>query len=163
MAVDPQDSDWINLGVALAVGFLIGIERERSKGTGPGRAVAGLRTFTLISLAGALGLWIGGVPVFIATGAIIGAAHRGRLPAHSRYRSRTHHRDRDGRSPSCSAAWPYSEPRLAAAVCAVIVAILLAFRNYAHNWVKNVLTDEEVRDGLLLAAAALVILPLDAD
>src|SRR5688572_16421105 len=72
MTVDPQDSGWINLGVALAIGFLIGIERERSKGTGPQRAVAGLRTFTLISLAGALGMWIGGEYVFIATGGIIG-------------------------------------------------------------------------------------------
>jgi uncharacterized membrane protein YhiD involved in acid resistance len=67
------DRGWINLGVALADGLLIGIERERSKGVGPQRAVAGLRTFTLVSLAGALGLWIGGMPVFIATGAIIGA------------------------------------------------------------------------------------------
>jgi uncharacterized membrane protein (DUF4010 family) len=52
-----------------------------------------------------------------------------------------------------------NQPQLAAAL-AVIVAILLAFRASAHNWVKNVLTDAEVRDGLMLAAAALVILPL---
>ncbi|HET9448624.1 MAG TPA: MgtC/SapB family protein, partial [Steroidobacteraceae bacterium] len=63
---------WLNLGVALAIGLLIGIERERSKGSGPHRGVAGLRTFALTSLAGALGIWLGGVPVFIATGAIIG-------------------------------------------------------------------------------------------
>ncbi len=68
MAAPDSDPTWLNLGVALAIGFLIGIEREGSKGTGPQRAVAGLRTFTLISLAGALSLWIGGVYVFIATG-----------------------------------------------------------------------------------------------
>lgn len=158
MAVDPQDSNWINLGVALAVGFLIGIERERSKGTGPERAVAGLRTFALISLAGALSLWIGGVNVFIATGAIIGV-----LIAVGYLRTR----DADpGLTTEIAMVITFllggvavHEPRIAAAV-AVIVAILLAFRKYAHNWVKNVLTDEEVRDGLLLAAAALVILPL---
>src|SRR5688500_16868719 len=72
MTVNPVDTGWVNLGVALAIGFLIGIERERSKGDGPQRAVAGLRTFTLIALAGALGLWIGGVYVFIATCAIVG-------------------------------------------------------------------------------------------
>ena len=33
-------------------------------------------------------------------------------------------------------------------------------RTKVHDWIKNVLTDEEVRDGLLLAAAALVVLPL---
>ncbi|WP_129781021.1 MgtC/SapB family protein [Peristeroidobacter soli] len=158
MTVDLQGSGWINIGVALAVGFLIGIERERSKGDGPGRAVAGLRTFTLISLAGALGMWIGGVPVFIAAGAIIGA-----LIAVGYLRTR----DTDpGLTTEIAMVVTFllggmaiREPRLAAAL-AVVVAILLAFRKYAHNWVKNVLTDEEVRDGLLLAAAALVILPL---
>lgn len=158
MTVDPQDTGWINLGVALAIGFLIGIERERSKGTGPGRAVAGLRTFTLISLAGALGLWLGGIAVFIATAAIVGV-----LIAVGYIRTR----DTDpGLTTEIAmiitlllGGLTVREPRLAAAL-AVIVAILLAFRSYAHNWVKNVLTDEEVRDGLLLAAAALVILPL---
>ncbi|HWK48233.1 MAG TPA: DUF4010 domain-containing protein [Steroidobacter sp.] len=158
MAVDPQDSGWINLGVALAIGFLIGIERERSKGTGPGRAVAGLRTFTLISLTGALGIWIGGIPVFIATGVIVGV-----LIAVGYLRTR----DTDpGLTTEIAmvvtlllGGLAVREPRLAAAL-AVMVAILLAFRSYAHNWVQNVLTDEEVRDGLLLAAAALVILPL---
>jgi uncharacterized membrane protein (DUF4010 family) len=157
MAVNPEDASWINLGVALAVGFLIGIERERSKGTGPRRAVAGLRTFTLISLAGALGLWIG-VYVFIAIGAIVGV-----LIALGYMRTR----DTDpGLTTEIAmvitlllGGLAVHEPQLAAAL-AVIVAILLAFRSTAHNWVKNVLTDEEVRDGLLLAAAALVILPL---
>lgn len=158
MALNPQDPGWINLGVALAIGFLIGIERERSKGTGPQRAVAGLRTFTLISLAGALGLWIGGVYVFIATGGIVGVLIAvGYL----------HTRDTDpGLTTEIAmvvtlllGGLAVRQPRLAAAL-AVIVAILLAFRRPAHDWVRNVLTDEEVRDGLLLAAAALVILPL---
>ena len=158
MAVDLQDSGWINLGVALAIGFLIGIERERIKDAGPEPGVAGLRTFTLISLAGALGIWIGGVSVFIATGAIIGV-----LIAVGYLRTR----DTDpGLTTEIAMVVTFllgglaiREPRLAAAL-AVIVAILLTFRKHAHNWVKNVLTDAEVRDGLLLAAAALVILPL---
>jgi len=158
MAVDPQDSGWINLGVALAVGFLIGIERERTKGAGSQHAVAGLRTFTLISLAGALGLWIGGIYVFIATGGIVGL-----LIAVGYARTR----DTDpGLTTEIAMIVTFllgglavGEPRLAAAL-AVIVAILLTFRKHAHDWVQNVLTDEEVRDGLLLAAAALVILPL---
>lgn len=158
MTVDPQDSGWMNLGVALAIGFLIGIERERSKGTGPQRAVAGLRTFTLISLAGALGMWIGGAYVFIATGGIIGL-----LIAVGYMRTR----ETDPGATTEVAmvvtlllgGLAVREPQLAAAL-GVIVAILLAFRRPAHDWVKNVLTDEEVRDGLLLAAAALVILPL---
>src|SRR5690606_23705603 len=51
------------------------------------------------------------------------------------------------------------EPQLSAAL-AVVVAIVLAARTRIHNWIHDVLTDAEIRDGLMLAAAALVILPL---
>jgi uncharacterized membrane protein (DUF4010 family) len=103
-------------------------------------------------------LWIGGAPVFIATCAVVGA-----LIAVGYMRTR----DTDpGLTTEIAmlvtlllGGLSVREPRLAAAL-AVIAAILLAFRSPAHNLVKNVLTDEEVRDGLLLAAAALVILPL---
>lgn len=158
MAIDPSASNWLNLGIALALGLLIGIERERSKGEGPQRAVAGLRTFALVSLAGALGIWIGGVYVFIATGAIVGV-----LIGIGYLRSVE---TDPGLTTEIAMVVTFllgglaiREPRLAAAL-AVIVTILLAFRRPAHDWVKNVLTDAEVRDGLLLAAAALVILPL---
>ena len=43
----------LGLAAALGGGLLIGIERERRKGTGPHRALAGVRTFTLAALAGA--------------------------------------------------------------------------------------------------------------
>jgi uncharacterized membrane protein YhiD involved in acid resistance len=42
------------LVVALAIGILLGSERERRKGTGPARGAAGLRTFALVALLGAL-------------------------------------------------------------------------------------------------------------
>ncbi|MFA9219061.1 MAG: MgtC/SapB family protein [Sphingomonadaceae bacterium] len=42
------------LGVALGCGLLIGIERERSKGSGPGRAFVGVRSFALVGLSGGL-------------------------------------------------------------------------------------------------------------
>jgi uncharacterized membrane protein (DUF4010 family) len=51
------------------------------------------------------------------------------------------------------------EPQVAGAL-GVIVTIILASRTPVHTWIKNILTDAEVRDGLILAAAALVILPL---
>ncbi len=44
----------MNLAIAAAIGLLIGLERERQKGQGPGRAAAGIRTFTLVALAGGL-------------------------------------------------------------------------------------------------------------
>ena len=54
------------LAVAFGVGLLIGIEREKSKGSGPGRGPAGVRTFTLASLMGALGELAAGTPGLIA-------------------------------------------------------------------------------------------------
>src|SRR2546423_12508067 len=42
--------------VALGVGLLIGIDRERHKGDGTARHPAGLRTFTLAALLGAISM-----------------------------------------------------------------------------------------------------------
>ena len=44
----------LNLAVAIGIGLLIGAERERRKGEGPSRSPAGIRTFTVASLAGAI-------------------------------------------------------------------------------------------------------------
>ena len=48
---------------ALGIGLLIGAERERRKGEGPSRSPAGIRTFMIASLAGAVSWAIGGVPL----------------------------------------------------------------------------------------------------
>ncbi|MGZ5850569.1 MAG: MgtC/SapB family protein, partial [Methyloceanibacter sp.] len=42
------------------IGLLIGAERERRKGEGPSRSAAGIRTFTITSLAGAVSVVVGG-------------------------------------------------------------------------------------------------------
>jgi uncharacterized membrane protein (DUF4010 family) len=148
----------IRLGAALAVGLLIGIERERSKGQGPRRAAAGVRTFTLTALAGAIGLELGGLPAFLVVAAVVGA-----FAALSYLRSFRHD---PGLTTEVAmlvtvllGGLALREPQVAGSL-AVIVTIILASRTPVHDWIKNVLTDEEVRDGLILAAAALVILPL---
>ena len=41
------------LASALGCGLLVGVERERRKGEGPFRSLAGVRSFALASLAGA--------------------------------------------------------------------------------------------------------------
>src|SRR6186997_795408 len=62
----------LNLVVALGIGLLIGAERERRKGEGPSRSPAGIRTFTIASLAGAIGFIVGGEMLFaIATSGVI--------------------------------------------------------------------------------------------
>ena len=77
----------LGFGVALGSGLLIGIERERRKGSGPARALAGVRTFTLAALCGALAQSLE-QPLLVASGAAPiadpqRAARRGRLPGES--------------------------------------------------------------------------------
>src|SRR5689334_1167616 len=50
----------VNLAVALGIGLLVGAERERRKGTGPTRSPAGIRTFAVASLVGAISFIVGG-------------------------------------------------------------------------------------------------------
>ena len=54
------DSAVARIGVALGIGLLVGLERERRKGEGTKRGPAGLRTFALASLAGAIASVVGG-------------------------------------------------------------------------------------------------------
>ena len=49
---------WSNFAVALGIGLLIGLERERSKAGQ--RASAGIRTFAMASLLGAVAQQVGG-------------------------------------------------------------------------------------------------------
>jgi uncharacterized membrane protein YhiD involved in acid resistance len=46
--------------VALAIGLLIDLERQRSNGEGPALRSAGLRTFALGALLGAIAMHFGG-------------------------------------------------------------------------------------------------------
>ncbi|HSN72096.1 MAG TPA: DUF4010 domain-containing protein, partial [Steroidobacteraceae bacterium] len=152
------DDRLVGLAVALGIGLLIGVERERSKGSGPGRGAAGIRTFTVTSLAGALSVLVGGdltMPILLVV--------LGSLVAIGYFRSRS---EDPGLTTEISlltafllGAWAVREPVTAAAV-AVVIAILLASRSRLHKLVRDVLTDQEIHDGLMLAAAAIVILPL---
>lgn len=148
----------VRLAVALGIGLLIGIERERTKGQGPDRETAGVRTFTITSLIGAASLLVGGQATLIAFAAIVGI-----IIAVGYWRTRAKDPGMTTEIAQLATlllgALAMREPELAAAL-GVVVTALLAMRTKLHNWVHNVLTDDEIRDGLLLAAAALVILPL---
>src|SRR5204863_8933168 len=68
--------------VALGVGLLIGIDRERQKGDGPTRQAAGLRTFALASLLGAVAIAAGGeLLLAAATLGVVGFAGLSYWPA----------------------------------------------------------------------------------
>jgi uncharacterized membrane protein (DUF4010 family) len=146
---------------ALGAGLLIGIERERRKGTGAHRALAGVRTFTLVSLAGAASGFLGS-PLLEFAGAALVAA----LGAISHWRERS--RD-PGVTTEIALFITYLIGLIAirlpviAAGASVLVAGLLAARRALHRFSVELLTESELRDGLLLAALALIVLPLLPD
>lgn len=152
---------WIGLAAALGSGLLIGIERERRKGRGLLREIAGVRTFAITSLLGAAAQ-LTGQPWLIASGALLVVL----LAAIGYWRSRGHD---PGIVTDLSLFVSYvigvtaiHHPQIAAGV-AVVITGLLAARSRLHRFSTQVLTTEEVHSALVLAGSALVILPLIPD
>lgn len=143
--------------VALGLGLLIGIERERRKGDGPDRGAAGVRSFTLVALLGALGAHLGTEAMLIAGGFVALAALLSYL------RSST---EDPGLTTEIALLLTFllgvlalADPDLAAAL-GVSIAILLAGKSRLHHFAQQTLTPQEIHDGLLLLASALIVLPL---
>jgi uncharacterized membrane protein (DUF4010 family) len=148
----------VSLAVALGIGLLIGIERERRKGTGPERSAAGLRTFALASLAGAVSFIVGGGTLLaVATAGIFGLAALGY------WRRATNDPGLTTEVALVSATllggFAITRPGLAAGI-AVAIAILLNARMELHRFARSVLSEDEIRDALTFAAATLIVLPI---
>jgi uncharacterized membrane protein (DUF4010 family) len=144
--------------VALGIGLLVGIERERAKGGGPERGPAGVRTFALAAVFGALAMALGG-PLLVGVVVIVMAG----LAALAYSRAGT---DDPGLTTEVAlmlvpmlGALAQSDMQLAAAI-GVVVTILLAIKPALHRFVRGTLTEVEIADGLVLACATLVIWPL---
>ena len=143
--------------VALAVGLLIGMERERSHAR---ELPAGSRTFALLALVGAVAesldppLALGGL---VIVGALMIVAY-----------FRTSDED-PGTTTVIAAvaayllgALAYSRPAVAVAV-AVIVTTLLWSKTRIHRFVRQILTEVEVEDAIKFFVVAFVVLPLLPD
>lgn len=148
--------------MALGVGLLIGAERERRKLAKPSPTAAGIRTFTVASLTGALSLLLGG-PLLLA----VATAVAGVFVALSYWRTRGD--DDPGLTTEIAlivtlliGGLAMREPQLAA-TAGVALAILLAGRSQMHHFVGQVLTEAELEAALVLGAATLVVLPLLPD
>lgn len=148
------------LGVALGCGLLIGVERERSKGSGPTRAFVGVRSFALVSLTGGLAQCLS--PVLVALAALLVLS----LSAIAHWRDRS---DDPGVTTELALFLAYllgvaaiDNPALSAGA-AVVVAALLNLRGPLHHFIRVTLKSGELRDVLLLAGAALVVWPLLPD
>lgn len=150
----------LGLCVALGIGLGVGAERERRKGRGAGRAAAGIRTFTVAALLGAVAQLLGGVVLAVAVagvGALAVLAYRRSSAVDPGLTTEV------ALLLTCvlgALAMPL--PALAAAV-AVVLAGLLAARERLHRFVRRVLTEQELHDAILLLAAALIALPLAPD
>jgi uncharacterized membrane protein (DUF4010 family) len=147
--------------VALGVGLLIGAERERSKGSGPNREIAGVRTFALVSLLGVFGAFSESNFLLVTFALLVGAMT---IAGYLRTREEDFGITTEVALLATFALGALSKahPTYAGAA-AVIVTVLLASRPWLHEIVKSRLTDRELHDGLLLLAAALIVLPLLPD
>ena len=154
MILDTQLTSWL---VALGIGLLLGIERERRKTTGADRSAAGVRTFAITALLGSAAMQIGSEPLLgVVTVAVAG------LTGLSYYRSRS---DDPGLTTEFAliatvvlGGLATRNPAAAAAI-AVVVAVLLAARAPLHSFVRDVLTESELRSALIFAAATLIVWP----
>lgn len=147
-----------NLAVALGVGLLIGVERERNKGEGPTRSPAGVRTFAITCLAGAVSMIVGGqVLLAVTTTGVIA------LAALAYWRGPEADPGLTTETTLVVAVLlgglSMHEPVLTAGLGAIVTA-LLAARSPLHHFIKSSLTQYEIRDALIFAVATLVILPL---
>ncbi len=151
-------TETFRLAVAVGIGLLIGIERERRKVETGGVSAEGIRTFALIALTGGIAQLLGGQLVLVAgalaVGAIVTAAY-----VISAATSPGITTEVASVATYLLGALAITEPAVAGAG-GVVVAVLLAFRQAIHTFVRTTLNETEVRDALVLAGAALVILPL---
>lgn len=147
--------------VALGVGLLIGSERERNKGEGQARGAAGVRTFAIAALLGAVAGDIA-VPLLSAVGGLAVI-----VLAVVSYRAS---RQADpGITTELALCLTYfvgilamSRPQLAGAL-GVLLALILVSRSWLHEFVLRKLSAQENLDAILLAAAALIVLPILPD
>ncbi|MFN7696076.1 MAG: MgtC/SapB family protein [Burkholderiales bacterium] len=151
----------IGLVTAIGCGLLIGLERERRKGSGPERRSAGLRSFAVAALAGALACAANEAGLVAVAGLAVAL-----LCVVSYLRS---HADDPGLTTEIALFATFligvlavPQPHLAAAA-AVALAALLAARGSLHRFATEWLSDGELHDLLLLAALALICWPLLPD
>jgi uncharacterized membrane protein (DUF4010 family) len=152
------------LGAALGLGMLIGFERERTRGDG--KVVAGVRTFALVSLFGAVSVyagelsglsWIVGL-VFLAILALVVTSYqimakKGEIGATTEVSILLTF------FIGCFCAW--GEVGIAGALT-VITMLLLALKKWLHGLAKRI-EPSDVEATLKFAIITLIILPLVPD
>jgi uncharacterized membrane protein (DUF4010 family) len=156
--------DWdvsiASLSTALGIGLLVGTVRERHQ-TPDRIGKAGLRTHALLALTGVLAAGFGTGALLVALAAVAAlavAGYRGGGAAHD-----------PGLTGEVAmlvsvllGAVAQQSPVVAAGL-GVLVAVLLWAKAPLRRLSQELISERELQDGLLLAASALVILPLLPD
>jgi uncharacterized membrane protein (DUF4010 family) len=151
----------IGLCVALGIGLLIGAEREQSKDDAAAPSVAGIRTFAVVAMLGAVGFAAGGVLLLAVILAVVGV---GALVAYKRTGDKNPGMTTEFALPlTCVLGGLAIQNALVAAGVGAVLAVLLASRNRMHHFVQDVLTEQELHDIILFSAVALIALPLAPD
>ena len=157
----PTSASLIGLCVALGIGLLIGAEREQSKDSAATHSVAGIRTFSVVALLGAMGFAAGGALLLAVLLAVVGA---GALVAYQRTGDKNPGMTTEFALPlTCVLGGLAVQHALMAAGVGAVLALLLASRNRMHHFVQNVLSEQELHDIILFSAVALIALPLAPD
>ena len=143
--------------VALAIGLLLGFERERSHNR---RNSAGSRSFALLALLGAVAASFGPWAV------VAGLAGIGALMALAYFRTNA---EDPGTTTEIAAlvtyllgALAYSRPALAVALAVVVVGLLVS-KNRIHRFAREIVSEVELEDAIKFFVVAFVILPLLPD
>ena len=145
-----------SLLTALGLGLLIGAVRQRQHPD----TLAGLRTHALTALLGAVAYTLG-MPVFLVLLGLVAG-----LVLISYWRESAHDIGLTGEVAlvlTLLLGALACEQAVVAVGMAVLTAGLLYAKASLHRFAQQVLSEREVHDGLLLLAAALVILPLVPD
>ncbi len=147
--------------VALGAGLLIGIERERRLAGDQAPAAAGVRTFAITALLGVFAMLSESAVVLavVASGVVV-------LTGFSYYKS---HGEDPGLTTEMALLATFvtgvlaAEQPILAAAAGVLIVILLVLRVPLHGFARSELSEQELRDAVLLAGAAILVLPILPD
>jgi uncharacterized membrane protein (DUF4010 family) len=150
--------------LSLALGLLVGIERERAFSGEDRRIPFGARTFALIALLGTIAAHLGSAGVAAILAAFVGALA---IAAYLRPAVEGHHDS--GTTTEVAAVitfglgWlAHDQARLAAMIGVIVVAVLW-LKPRIHAFAHDGLNDQEVKAALTFLVIALVVLPLLPD
>ncbi len=143
--------------VALAIGLLLGFERERSHHR---ELSAGSRSFALLALAGAV------AASFDTWAVVVGLVVFGALLAFAYFRTS----DEDpGTTTEIAAlvayllgALAYSRPALSVALAVIVVGLLIS-KTRIHRFARKIVSEVEMEDAIKFFVVAFVVLPLLPD